>query len=353
MRNKLIIHAGCHKTGTTALQHALYVNNKVLEKENIFNIIIGNNKNNWNIVKQTWKDKVRFKKYGCELNLENSMLIGEKSQLTRNQHASTYPKNSDNRLFIFSSENLSWLFLESEIKQLQLILSNYFSNILIIFYVRRQDLLLRSHHGQGSISAPANSFYDNSIDPNIELREHFDLYYDFQKRIKKWSNVFGRHNVNVHVMDRNTLKNGDITTDFFSSLNLENIINKINVSDSQNINKNNKSREKLLRLVNAAKRSGKTKKQLLGVIRKITRDLEPCRLESSSIWSNNVLKRYEETNQILSDEFNLGHDWYKPDINERQSNWTWNEEKINIILANLLEEYLELEEQYISLLDRQ
>ena len=333
----LIIHAGSHKTGSSALQKALKLNTELLYKNNIANLIIDKKADNRTLVKKP-KINERFIRNGYSVRPLSLKRLIKKSQEEENlMIAKKQIQDSDQLKFIVSSESLSWIFQIGEIEKLRNSLGGHFEKIQVVFYVRRQDKIIRSHHKQGSITEPANIFYGNSLQPDLNLQDHFDSYLDFKSRISLWSQVFGSDNIFVRVMDKNSLVENDITIDFFTAIGLPHVAQTIDISNCREINTHNKVEEKLSRLSRELKESmAGSRPWLKKLARKISSKLEFSEIECSSDWSLKVLNHYEQSNYLLSNEFNLGHTWYQFNEVDNQESWEWTEDEANIVISQLL-----------------
>ena len=230
MNRQLIIHAGCHKTGTSALQKALSLNEQLLNDNNIFILKIGKRRDNHSITKPIVENK--FTQEGSVVRLSSlKKIVNLAKEIKQSQRITAASSENGLERYIFSAESLSWLFRVDEIKKINDSLSGHFDSIKAIFYVRRQDKMIRSHHKQGAFTRPANIFYGNSLHPDIASPDHFYSYLDVSQRIALWSQVLGRDNICVRVMSKEELVQNDITIDFFSALNLKHIAETIDITE--------------------------------------------------------------------------------------------------------------------------
>ncbi|RPH22345.1 MAG: hypothetical protein CBB67_002495 [Alteromonadaceae bacterium TMED7] len=197
----LILHIGCHKTGTTAIQQYLMRNQESLNEIGWHSFFIRPDgtpspRGNANI----WVD---FQGKGEEFSATvNKALYKALSK----QNCNT----------ILSMEELSWLDNKEQIAELQGELSKIFSNIQVVCYVRRQDQHLLSHYQQ-SFKGPhssARSFYGSELCIMPKYKAHFDKYLNYAEKLGLWADVFGKQNIHVREFARNKLHNGDAVADF-------------------------------------------------------------------------------------------------------------------------------------------
>tara|TARA_Y100000780_G_scaffold119253_1_gene107538 strand:- start:10438 stop:11511 length:1074 start_codon:yes stop_codon:yes gene_type:complete len=201
---KLILHIGLHKTGTTAIQkHLISVENRLnqqgwylfRERKD------GKQSNVGNI--NTW---VEFEGSG-----ENFLAVVD------NGLYDALEKTSGN--IIASCEEMSWL-NDKQIKRLEQRLSETFSDIKIICYVRRQDEHFISHYKQGFRypHSSARMFYSFS-DPLTPLwQNYYRNYLDYFKKAESWALSFGARNVIFKEFNRAKLHDGNSAVDFLKVL---------------------------------------------------------------------------------------------------------------------------------------
>ena len=138
-------------------------------------------------------------------------------------------------------------------------------------------------------------------------------------------------------MDKNSLVKNDITIDFFTAIGLPDVAQTIDISNCREINTHNKVEEKLSRLNRELKESrAGSKPWLKKLVQKMSRQLEFGEIKCSSDWSLKVLNRYEQSNHLLSNEFNLGHTWYQFNEANQQESWEWTENEANTVISQLL-----------------
>lgn len=200
--SKLILHIGCHKTGTSSIQKNLLLNRTYLKK------------NNWNLL---IKKKLLRRSY--LLGNANSYIRvkGEKQNIYIEIDDSFYLDcEKFNGNVLISSEEFSWLFNSEEIKVLHEKLSNIFDNIQVVLYFRRQDMQLLSHYHQGFrfFESSAAKFFGRALTAMPIYEEYFDNYFNYYNKYKNWSGVFGNKNISVRWFSKETLVSNDSVEDF-------------------------------------------------------------------------------------------------------------------------------------------
>jgi hypothetical protein len=206
----IIIHIGWHKTGTTAIQVFLKNNYKKLITENkLYYPTEG--LANFGHHHIPWALKGIEKFPLGKLNAPNINILIEQ--------AIENAKNLGCQNLIFSSEEFC-TFSEKEIVKLNEILTYENNKIIIVAYVRRQDLLIESSYNTevkwwGSRMTEGFQQYVKNKTPFIK--------YDLALNI--WANVFGLENIKVRVYDTDYMPQNDIRLDFclVTGINPENL----------------------------------------------------------------------------------------------------------------------------------
>lgn len=212
MSRKLLIHIGCHKTGTTSIQHNLAQNGEALAKQGL-SFFYENAHSGERLLPDlhSWigfveKDKV----------VPHGMYVREPAKL-----ADRLSQTQGD--IILSSENFSFVFDEHRIAGLQEELAKVFSDIRIVCYLRRQDRHIVSHHQEGSKlfrKAEYDIFGHSTLSIPPYDPKH-ELYLDYDRRLSMWARAFGDQSLVLKVYDRKLLKNGDAVADFFDTIGIE------------------------------------------------------------------------------------------------------------------------------------
>ncbi|MEZ8252998.1 hypothetical protein AB6C79_09755 [Vibrio splendidus] len=205
---KLLLHIGCHKTGTSSIQKNLKNQKEVLIKSG------------WELI----SPHIFLRQCHLSGNANSYVNIkGEKDNLSvkiKDKLYTDLKKNNNN--IIMSAEELSWIFSEEEIIDFHKNLSGIFSEIKVVIYFRRQDKQLVSHYQQGfrAYDSSAAKFYGRELRAVPEYLEYFDYYYDYESKYNLWADAFGSNNIIVRWFDKETLIGQDASLDFFHVANL-------------------------------------------------------------------------------------------------------------------------------------
>jgi hypothetical protein len=194
----IIIHIGWHKTGTTSVQAFLKKNYYQLISENKLYypseglVSYGHHQIAWSLKgdKSPWG----------KLSSANENILIEK--------AIESGKKLGCQNLVFSSEAFC-TFSENEIVKLNEIL-NYESNkVIIVAYVRRQDLLIES-----SYNMEVKGWGSRMTDGFQQYVKNKTPYILYDSALDSWANVFGLENIKVRIYDTHYMPQNDIRLDF-------------------------------------------------------------------------------------------------------------------------------------------
>ncbi len=216
----IILHIGSIKTGTTFLQRSLFSNRSVLSKN--FGILYPKLEESYNhrsLLLATGyglydESQIKFTDIHKKLKI-NSLSSLQKGLTEIGSQLRSQIYAGRPHTVILSSEHLhSRIVKINQIIALRNFLTDYFSpsNIKIILYIRRQDLLVVSRFATFLRSGHCNFNY-----PNLDFPEFKDsLLYNYYNLISCWSEVFGYQNIYPKIYEKENLFEGDLLKDFLS-----------------------------------------------------------------------------------------------------------------------------------------
>ncbi len=314
----LLIHIGNHKTGTTSIQRALYLNRAELEQQGFalfHRDLDGSARSNGNAL--PW---VKFR-LSARHRIEGRIRKGFADQLA------ALPGN-----VIVSAETLSWVFSESNIRVFQRSLARHFDNIRIVAYLRRQDRQALSQYQQASRpdAFVAAYFYHGSNRALPPFRDNQRSYLDYAERLGRWSDAFGHAALSIRCFEKARLHGGDAVDDFatISGLQLPHRPERLNESLGY-------ERTKVGHLYNAQQLSPEVWQKLAPYLDNSGR-LLPARAEAETFYSH-----FEDSNRRLAERFSgdIEGTFFDESFTdypvEPQDAWT--EETANRALGNLLQ----------------
>ena len=183
---KIFFHIGPPKTGTTTIQHSLFINRDRLLKHGIYLPETGLLKNTNGLAKQenlalelSGRKEYR-KKYGTW----NDLL----AEINRTSAS----------IIIISSEDFS-LFTEDAIQRVKEFLKDF--DTYILFYARRQDHMFQSQWAQGIKSRYRKNAYASFSDW-MANSDKTGLVNDYYALYQRWSRVFGANHMIVRVFEK-------------------------------------------------------------------------------------------------------------------------------------------------------
>lgn len=306
MHRKLYIHIGNHKTGTTSIQRALKENVTLLKKHDISLFHAG---------EFLTLNRKQCKSIVC-MNIKNVNLLALK--------LSKLPTNN----ILISNESFAWIFEKKVLEELHNALNEYFKEIKIIVYLRRQDEQAVSHHQEASKSGknPEMLLYGTEPYAIPTYANQHDYYLDYHKRISLWADVFGDDNMIVRVFEKSHLKDNDAVSDFFSILNLpkpKQSIYRLNESNSL-------AKTKVNHLLNAHMGNSYLRRYISEHLYNEGKPMIPSKDKARKYYDH-----FRESNKKLEErfgvKFNENFEKY-PDVNQD----IWDDESANLAISKLL-----------------
>lgn len=209
-KKHIVLHVGHHKTGSSAIQSFLALNEQNLAQHGFYY--------------PTSRRAAEYVSNGYPSAGNAHFLAGRVKgaakrtpimQILRNLKTGRRLTNTKLETVILSSETLTEC---SKFGLLQL--KNMFprSSFHVVFYIRDQAAFLTSQYQQtvklGHETHSLEEFFRNS---------GFAPERRYPRIIRKLRNVFGAENVTVRVYDRDYFPNGDIISDFCSSIGISNL----------------------------------------------------------------------------------------------------------------------------------
>lgn len=203
-----ILHIGTEKTGSTSIQSFLALNKDKLLRHGIAVLDSLGSPNNRYLATYSMDDK-RTDESHAALGLKN---YRERKEWSRNLQVrlraelESLPNNVE-RVILSSEHCHSRLVLKSEVERLKELLTSLFDEIKVLVYLRRQDEVAVSLYS----TAMKVGYTHRAILPVDNI--NYD-YYDYERLLDRWSDVFGDGNLIPRVYERHRLADGDVIQDF-------------------------------------------------------------------------------------------------------------------------------------------
>lgn len=318
--SKLVLHIGSHKTGSTYIQKFLAVNNEELESRGVrvfSKDTFGGDKAGGNL--NCWFDHSALKNSGVHI------VDGLVEALAES-------KSKEIGTVIASSEIFSWIFDPTIINKLSK-LFDFFDDIKVVCFLRRQDKLALSHYQQRIRTKAERSFFSGNNKALPKYQKHYDHYYDYNNRIGFWAAAFGHQNLEIRLFDDKNQGYSNILSEFSEILNLD--LYGLEIPQKNNVNigwEKQKIGHLLLEL-------GIEPRSELGqlILRSIKSNgkMMPSYEEAESFYN-----RYRESNKKLNDSFNISESQYLFDddfsMYELEPKDVWDEARANSVVIDLI-----------------
>lgn len=196
----LILHAGMHKTGSSAIQDYLFEHFDHPEYE----YVSAGMANSSLMVLESFKNDLgRVPVYRAQKLPEKK--LGQVRERARQQLTAVLQSVRKPNA-ILSAESIS-LFRKGECVELREFLAEYFGRIRLVLYVR-----------------PVKSRVESAFQERLKTRysrPDKSIVVNFRQRISVFDEVFGRENVTVKRYDRGDFPGGSVVRDFLGNLGLE------------------------------------------------------------------------------------------------------------------------------------
>ena len=173
MKKVLYLHIGNHKTGSSSIQRNLMKNRQLLEK--------------FGFEYFSYKNQIHCHEY-INNNAPAGAFLQKKSEFRDNLKALTPGRNT-----IISSENFSYFFNRKDVQDVYSVLAEFFDEIKVVVYIRRQDSHLISHYREGAKPFRKSEYelWGNVVTPLPEFTALHLRYLDYASRLGLWDDVFG------------------------------------------------------------------------------------------------------------------------------------------------------------------
>jgi hypothetical protein len=197
--DRIFLHIGTEKTGTTTLQSFLSANRQTLRRQGVlYPAFTGQHGGSqWGFVASVtetpWRSDI-----GLRLGIRDALsAVRYREQLTAAIDAELREGPPCHALVISSEHFHSRCRRPDDLLRLQQLLTRWFGNITVILYLRRQDRVAVSLY-----STRLKSGYSNDDVFRTQRRPRFPTYFDYERLYLHWASVFGEKALRVVVYDR-------------------------------------------------------------------------------------------------------------------------------------------------------
>jgi hypothetical protein len=209
---KAYLHIGGEKTGTTTVQEFCRVNRSALAELGFLYPVSLGASNHLKLAAYALDDDNFDDDTRKFLGLRSAWDLkrfraGVERDLARELEAA-----APSAVTILSNELIqSRLVKAEELTRLKALLNGLFSQITIVFYLRRQDRVAVSHY---STRLKSDSDSTSSVFPEIKRGQSLPRYFDYNTTLIQLEDVFGKENINVRLFESEFFKGGDLLADF-------------------------------------------------------------------------------------------------------------------------------------------
>ena len=303
---KLYLHIGTEKTGTTSIQSFLDKNRGVLSDNGFHLLACGGKKNQRAIPSYCMADD-HYDDYFLEHQIDNI----EKKQKFRKKIYEDFNEEMNSldgsvHSVIISSEHFhSRLKSNAEVERFKQLISDYFSEIEIICYLREQCSLVSSSYST-AILAGSNKDFTSFL----RYCSPDNSYYNYDFLLKRWSDVFSPECLNVRILSKGELYNNSLIDDFCMAINER----LLSFTDKQ-INVENQSLSSLGLRIGRAINCKHPRYGLVGVnkvraavMTMLLKSFSGGGVQVSLEQQQQIQALFKESNQKVADEYFKGRD---------------------------------------------
>lgn len=199
--NKLFVHIGTPKTGTTALQKYLYENRNYLKQ------------NGWSYME--WTNPILKKNVIRSYENGSMLLSATYGGWTLEEYKYLWDELREelDKYNVIVSEECIW---NSTAKETEEVIANFkkeYDDIVVIVYLRRQDIYAESLWNQGIKEYLESCQLQDFLQRNTSI--------DYLKKIEKLAEILGEENVIIRVYEKEQLIEHDIVRDFLKLIGLD------------------------------------------------------------------------------------------------------------------------------------
>lgn len=207
----LLLHIGTEKTGTTSIQEFLSFNRARLAESGILYPVCLGEKNHIKLA--AYADREPWPFASVQLGIDTH----EKQQafcLDLERQLQDELAKGDYHHAIISNEHLhSNITSPEQIQSLQRLLVKFFSDIRVLVYFRRQDLMSVSLYSTALLVGFTPS-------RQLDLSAAKSYYYDFNAIYQNWASCFGPEHLEARIFSRERLIAGNVIADFCAAAGL-------------------------------------------------------------------------------------------------------------------------------------
>lgn len=215
---RIVLHIGTEKTGTSSIQQLLSKNRGALAAEGIvYPAFTGQQGNSqWGFVAAVADSPWKFD-FGARLGIrDQTSAAAYRARLIEAIDGELLACPGRHTLLISSEHFHSRLRNPRVIGALKTLLARWSDNVQVVLYLRRQDRLAVSHYSTKLKSGKPNP----RVFPWIE-EGSLPYYFDYERLYENWCTVFGEAAVQAALYRKEAFVGGDLLSDFCHRVGME------------------------------------------------------------------------------------------------------------------------------------
>ena len=213
-KKNLILHIGTIKTGTTSIQHFLNINRRLLSSNGFYYPNSIGSHNHQKLAFACMDDHKTNQYLEIHKLTERHKRDSWKEEILQNFDTELGSLGKNIGSVIISSEHFIFhLTNEDELKELYNLLKKRFSQIKVIVYLRRQDMLMISHYSTICKAGKVKTEI-------LSHRKKVPSTFNYNNLLRKWSSVFGKLNIQVEIYDPETFVDNNVIYNFIQQCGL-------------------------------------------------------------------------------------------------------------------------------------
>ena len=207
---RCVLHIGTEKTGTTVLQSSLSSQREYLSRNGV---CYAKSPGDFNCrsLAAAFTPLGKRDEYVVKHGLTKPNRFAEwRHKLLDETRREIIAAQDGCHSYILSSEHFSSRLLQdADVAELAAYLGSVFQEIIVVCYLRRQDLMATSR-----LNEVFRAGFPQRRFPTVTNNNALPPLYDYHALIKRWSGAFGESAIKVRIFERSELAGGSIIADF-------------------------------------------------------------------------------------------------------------------------------------------
>jgi hypothetical protein len=209
MVQKITLHIGTEKTGTTSIQYALAHDRAALKQNGVLVPYLFDSENHMELAVYAMEDEVNDELRQFELGKAKCDISEYRKRLSAKLRQEI--AESGCHTLLLSNEHChSRLTSGSAVERLKALLHSISSNVEVIVYLRRQDLLAVSLYSTRLKLGDKYAIFPDT--QNAPLPD----YFCYDTLLARYAAAFGKTNLRVRLFEGKQLVGGDVVSDFYA-----------------------------------------------------------------------------------------------------------------------------------------